>query len=184
MADAAVPSRYSHPQVIFFTIFFKAAAIVSYVVLSWFTLFVVNFVVTVLLLSFDFWTVKNVSGRILVGLRYWSETSESGESVWKFESVDEQTMQSLNKNDAWAFWISLYATPVVWVISGISILLRFDFKNFDYLLIVAIALILSAANIVGFTKCRKDAKKQMQQFAQRTVAAHLTNTITNAMNLV
>ncbi len=27
----------------------------------------------VLLLAFDFWTVKNVSGRLLVGLRWWNE---------------------------------------------------------------------------------------------------------------
>jgi hypothetical protein len=26
-----------------------------------------------LLLAFDFWTVKNVTGRLLVGLRWWNE---------------------------------------------------------------------------------------------------------------
>jgi hypothetical protein len=34
----------------------------------------------------DFWTVKNVSGRLLVGLRWWNEIKEDGESVWVFES--------------------------------------------------------------------------------------------------
>jgi hypothetical protein len=32
--------------------------------------------------------VKNISGRILVGLRWWNEVTEEGESHWKFESLD------------------------------------------------------------------------------------------------
>lgn len=52
--------------------------------------FVVIFVVTVVLAAFDFWVVKNVSGRILVGYRWWNEINELGESVWKFESLDQQ----------------------------------------------------------------------------------------------
>src|SRR5271169_1805961 len=46
------------------------------------------FVIIVLLLAFDFWTVKNVSGRLLCGLRWWNETGPDGESVWVFESAD------------------------------------------------------------------------------------------------
>ena len=44
--------------------------------------------IIVLLLAFDFWTVKNVSGRLLCGLRWWNETGPDGESVWVFESAD------------------------------------------------------------------------------------------------
>jgi hypothetical protein len=42
--------------------------------------------------------------------------------------------------------------PVAWVALGIIAIIRF---NFDYLLVVAVALVLNAANIIGFTKCRK-----------------------------
>jgi hypothetical protein len=35
--------------------------------------FVFSFVMVTLLLAFDFWTVKNVTGRLLVGLRWWNE---------------------------------------------------------------------------------------------------------------
>lgn len=52
--------------------------------------FVIIFVVTVLLAALDFWVVKNVSGRILVGLRWWNEINDLGESVWKFESLDQE----------------------------------------------------------------------------------------------
>ena len=31
---------------------------------------------------------QNVAGRILVGLRYWNQVDEDGESYWVFESRD------------------------------------------------------------------------------------------------
>lgn len=38
------------------------------------------------LLSIDFWVVKNVTGRLLVGLRWWNFVDPDGNSTWKFES--------------------------------------------------------------------------------------------------
>jgi hypothetical protein len=58
----------------------------------------------VVLLSLDFWNTRvggllrslrlplklllNVAGRTLVGLRYWNEVDDEGESSWVFESRD------------------------------------------------------------------------------------------------
>lgn len=36
-----------------------------------------------------------MSGRILVGLRWWNEIDEAGESVWKFECLDQQVLFGL-----------------------------------------------------------------------------------------
>lgn len=58
--------------------------------------FVIIFVVTVFLSALDFWVVKNVSGRILVGLRWWNEINDLGESVWKFESLDQEACSFFN----------------------------------------------------------------------------------------
>ena len=52
--------------------------------------FVIIFVVTVFLAALDFWVVKNVSGRILVGLRWWNEINDLGESDWRFECLDQE----------------------------------------------------------------------------------------------
>jgi hypothetical protein len=41
---------------------------------------------------------------------------------------------------------------VAWVALGIVAVIKF---NLDYLLVVGVALVLSIANIIGFTKCRK-----------------------------
>jgi hypothetical protein len=67
----------------------KAAALAFYILFSLFMKsFVIIFVITVLLAALDFWVVKNVSGRILVGLRWWNEIDDEGNSVWKFECLD------------------------------------------------------------------------------------------------
>merc|ERR1712087_611791 len=56
---------------------------------NWFSSSFVNiFVICVLLLAFDFWTVKNVTGRLMVGLRWWSEVRDDGSTVWKFEAQE------------------------------------------------------------------------------------------------
>ena len=44
------------------------------------------FLTVILLLAFDFWTVKNITGRLLVGLRWWNKVEEDGTSTWMFES--------------------------------------------------------------------------------------------------
>ncbi len=41
---------------------------------------------------------------------------------------------------------------MAWVALGIVAVIKF---NLDYLLVVGVALVLSIANIIGFTKCRK-----------------------------
>ncbi len=34
---------------------------------------VITFIIVIILSAFDFWAVKNVTGRLLVGLRWWSD---------------------------------------------------------------------------------------------------------------
>lgn len=77
----------SHPYVVFFHLFFRAASIVTYMLCGWFSdSFISSFVMVVLLLSADFWTVKNITGRLLVGLRWWNYVDDDGKSHWVFES--------------------------------------------------------------------------------------------------
>ncbi|GMH07719.1 hypothetical protein Nepgr_009559 [Nepenthes gracilis] len=174
--------NYANPKACFFHVLFKAAALAFYILSALFiSNFVIIFVVTVFLAALDFWVVKNVSGRILVGLRWWNEINELGESVWKFESLNQESLARINKKDSWLFWWTLYLTAVVWIFLGIFSLVRLQA---DYVLVVAVCLSLSIANIVGFTKCRKDAKKQIQQFATQTVASRLSSTIQSAFSVV
>lgn len=66
---------------------FRSLAIVAYFVCSWSKAsFVTSFVIIVILLSMDFWTVKNITGRLLAGLRYWNYVDDDGNNHWIFES--------------------------------------------------------------------------------------------------
>jgi len=77
----------SHPVAAVFHVCFKVAALVLYLFGSLFSSsFVVVFVLCVLALSFDFWTVKNITGRLMVRLRWWNDMSDTGQNVWRFES--------------------------------------------------------------------------------------------------
>eukprot|EP00166_Cyanidium_caldarium_P006010 ctg_77.g34 len=65
--DASLLRDSAHPLAIVFLFGFKLAAIATFLLLGFFTSsFVVQAVLTLLLLAADFWTVKNVSGRLLV----------------------------------------------------------------------------------------------------------------------
>eukprot|EP01084_Bolivina_argentea_P311988 540101_1 len=80
-------SSHAHPKAAFFTVLFKGLAVGTYVFGSWFSdNFILIFVFTILCLACDFWTVKNVTGRLLVGLRWWNEVKDDGSSEWKFEA--------------------------------------------------------------------------------------------------
>ena len=111
----------------FFSFCISQAAALAFYILS--ALFINNFVIifmmTVLLAALDFWVVKNLSGRILVGLRWWNEINDLGESVWKFESLDQQVQIACFAQLQLAccyltFWIiSLY--PVMSLLSCIRL---------------------------------------------------------------
>lgn len=164
-----VLQQSAHPTVAIFHIVFKLSAIASYLLIGLFTKnFVIQFVVTVTLLAFDFWVVKNVTGRLLVGLRWWHEVAEDGiTQQWRFETIHDRL--SLNVIDGRIFWWTLYAFPIVWLCLGVVCVLKF---NISYLIIVVIALILSAANIVGYYKCSKDATEQIRNYIGKTVLGH------------
>lgn len=70
-----------------FHLAFRISAIIVYMMCQLFSnSFIASFVVVVLLLSMDFWTVKNITGRLMVGLRWWNYIDDNGKSNWVFES--------------------------------------------------------------------------------------------------
>ena len=76
------------------------------------------FIVCVLLLAFDFWTVKNVTGRLMVGLRWNSEVLEDGTTTWKFEAQEEENLNSTALDHA-VFWVGLFAPAPIWLLFGV-----------------------------------------------------------------
>jgi energy-coupling factor transporter transmembrane protein EcfT len=88
--------------------------------------FVLIFILTILLLAVDFYYLKNIAGRRLVGLRWWNEVNpQTGESHWVFESSDPST-KTINATDSRFFWIALYSQPLLWV--GLAFVAIFSFE--------------------------------------------------------
>lgn len=97
---------------------------------------------------FDFWTVKNITGRILVGLRWWSEIDDDGNEKWIFESKDEKV--EVGKTDSFVFWTALYVTPMVW---GFFAFMDIISLKFFWAMLCVVCIILSSANVIGYYKC-------------------------------
>eukprot|EP00163_Fabomonas_tropica_P018996 TRINITY_DN3342_c0_g1_i1.p1 TRINITY_DN3342_c0_g1~~TRINITY_DN3342_c0_g1_i1.p1 ORF type:complete len:215 (+),score=25.50 TRINITY_DN3342_c0_g1_i1:410-1054(+) len=160
----------AHPKAQFFHILFKAMAIIVYLMNTFFTQrFVLVFVICILLLAFDFWTVKNVTGRLLVGLRWWNNIRDDGTSEWIFESHDNS--RPLNAADSKVFWVGLYVTPVIWFLFFLTALLSL---RFGWMLIVVVALSLNSANVVGYWKCQKDARSKLRSMLAQGIASGLS----------
>ncbi|OCL04460.1 hypothetical protein AOQ84DRAFT_117054, partial [Glonium stellatum] len=84
----------SHPITLLTFLFFRISSLLVYLFgLKLFTKnYVLIFIITILLLATDFYYLKNIAGRRLVGLRWWNEADmATGDSRWVFESADPDT---------------------------------------------------------------------------------------------
>ncbi|KAJ9575478.1 hypothetical protein L9F63_007683 [Diploptera punctata] len=141
-----------HPYVTFFHLAFRVSAIVVYMLCGWFSSsFIASFVTIILLLSMDFWTVKNVTGRLMVGLRWWNYVDDEGNSHWVFEARKGIQQNRVNPYEAQIFWTALIFCPLLWFIFFLIALFGLKFK---WLLLVCIAIVLNGANLYGYIKCK------------------------------
>ena len=156
-------AKASHPWVAFFHVIFKVVAIFCYLLLFWLTQwYILSFILTTSLLAIDFWVTKNVSGRILAGLRWWSFIKEDGSSEWMFESLPKEQQGRLNETDIWIFWNSIYVFSAFWVLISVFNLLTLHFNN---LVLCVIGMTFSISNWMGYSKCSKDAKNSARTWA-------------------
>jgi hypothetical protein len=146
---STILSESSHPTALLFHVGFRTAAVFVYLFSSLLLgdSFVLTFVLTVVLLAADFWTVKNVTGRMLVGRRWWSDTAADGTTQWTFES---RKGWQANPTDSRVFWGTLYGYTATWILLGLVALLRLSFA---WLLVVGFALMMNITNLIGYSKC-------------------------------
>ncbi|KAI0593726.1 DUF846-domain-containing protein [Biscogniauxia sp. FL1348] len=143
----------SHPITLLTFLAFRVSSLLVYLFGVIFTdNMVMIFIVTILLLAADFYYLKNIAGRRLVGLRWWNEVDPAtGDSQWVFESSEPGT-KAVNATDSRFFWLALYAQPVLWVALAILAIVRLKFM---WLPLVAIALTLTITNTLAFSRCDK-----------------------------
>ena len=149
----------TNPGIVLFTLLFKALAVVCFLLLGIFGVSdALIFIIVVILNAFDFWFVKNVSGRILVGLRWWNEVKDDGTEVWIFESDHEKRATSI---DTTLFWTSLYVTPLFW---GVFLVIELFGLSLMWFLVCLISFVLTFSNTVGYYKCSGEQKKKISNF--------------------
>ncbi|XP_005936212.1 Golgi apparatus membrane protein TVP23 homolog B [Haplochromis burtoni] len=164
-------SKMRHPLVSFFHLFFRTSAILVYLfcdILS--GRFVVCMVTIILLLSCDFWTVKNVSGRLLVGLRWWNQVDENGKSHWVFESKKTHSKNTKSSAESRVFWLGLLVCPIFWILFVFSTVFSFNIK---WLVVVILGLVLQWANLYGYVRCKVGGKSNLRNMAKNYLGVQI-----------
>ncbi|KAI1817776.1 DUF846-domain-containing protein [Poronia punctata] len=143
----------SHPITLLTFLTFRVSSLLVYLFGMLFTQnLVLIFIITILLLAADFYYLKNIAGRRLVGLRWWNEVDQqSGDSQWVFESSEPGT-KMINATDSRFFWLALYSQPALWFALALVAIINIGFK---WLPLVAIALVLTVTNTLAFSRCDK-----------------------------
>ena len=190
-----------HPKTCFFHVFFKALCLFTYFFGSWFfparSATLLTYIFCILFLAFDFWTVKNVTGRLLVGLRWWSvpkvdpRTGEEipGADEWHFESLEsikqansgarEFASQGFNLNlsggertidplDRNVFWFFLMTWPGVW---ALLLLYNMMLLKMSWVVFLVAAEVFACTNLYGFWMCSSDQRKKGQQMMDNVTGA-------------
>ncbi|XP_009633762.1 Golgi apparatus membrane protein TVP23 homolog A [Egretta garzetta] len=154
-----------HPLATFFHLFFRVSAIITYLFCDWFSnSFVACFVTILLLLSFDFWSVKNVTGRLLVGLHWWNQIDEDGKSHWVFQAKRVPTIAASTEAEARIFWLGLIICPVIWTVFFFSTLFSLKLK---WLALVIAGISLQTANLYGYIHCKLGGQKSISTGTSR-----------------
>jgi hypothetical protein len=135
--------------------------------------YVLIFIITIILLAMDFYYLKNIAGRRLVGLRWWNEVNaQSGDGNWVFESADPDTRQ-INATDKRFFWLALYSQPVSWVALGIVAIFRL---HFIWLSLVGTLAMSSVPQIHGIHLLTLDAQSSPSSLPSQTPLLSLAAT--------
>ncbi|XP_036389178.1 Golgi apparatus membrane protein TVP23 homolog B [Megalops cyprinoides] len=156
-------SKIKHPLASFFHLFFRVSAILVYLLCELLSSsFIACMVTIILLLSCDFWTVKNITGRLMVGLRWWNQVDNDGKSQWMFESRKGTGKNPPSDSESRLFWLGLIICPVIWVIFAFSSLFSFKIK---WLAVVIMGVVLQGANLYGYVRCKVGSRTSLKNMA-------------------
>ncbi|KAM3718596.1 putative Golgi apparatus membrane protein-like protein [Dirofilaria immitis] len=147
---SATQGTFRHPPIVFSHVIFRSAAIFFYVFAYLFTdSFIIHFLIILTLLSIDFWTVKNITGRLLVGLRWWNFVDAEGKNHWRYESAKD--MSRFDILERRIFWGALVVAPTMW---AILVCIAFVTLKWEWMVIAFMGLLMNGANLYGYLRCR------------------------------
>jgi len=170
----------AHPEICFASVIFKVVAVLCYIIFNHGPVsnFVNAFITTTIMLAVDFWIIKNVSGRCLVGLRWWNKINDDGTDEWIYES--KETEAQANRVDYVCFWYPQVIITLTFAIFAVINFLALDW-GIGSLDVVCLALV--GVNFMQFYKCSKHHQDKLkalrgqivQQVAQKAVDTAIHN---------
>lgn len=166
--------KKGHPGVVVAHLGFRVSALFIYMFGGIFSMsFVTSFVFILLCLAIDFWTVKNVTGRFLVGLR-WRNNIEptTGQSSWVYESRSEEGFKRkpVMPNEFRAFWGALILCPLMWALLGLSALFTLKFPSF---IVCLSGFGFNGANLYGYIRCKIGGFDAVKNYANNLIGKQM-----------
>uniref|UniRef100_A0A8C5W4B6 Golgi apparatus membrane protein TVP23 homolog n=1 Tax=Microcebus murinus TaxID=30608 RepID=A0A8C5W4B6_MICMU len=157
-------SKIRHPVASFFHLFFRVSAIIVYLLCELLSSSFIACMVKIISLSCDFWAVKNVTGRLMVGLRWWNHIDEDGKSHCVFESrkASPPENKTVSEAESRIFWLGFIACPVLWVIFAFSAFFSFRVK---WLVVVIMGVVPQGDNLCGYIRCKVGSRKNFTSVA-------------------
>ena len=114
-----------------------------------------------ILLSMDFWVTKNIAGRQLAALRWYTKLDESNKETWCFESSQNRSPATCNKM---VFWFGQLFAIVFWlIIVFINIITLSTFWVF----LAVFCEVLLICNFVFFLECKGEHQKKVNSLTKR-----------------
>ncbi len=149
----------SYRLILFLHIAFKVTSCLLYLLSNLLldkNAFASPFVLVLIVLSADFWLTKNLSGRLLAGLRWWSVPDENtGAMAWRFEAWTPEERAVAVGVQVNAFWTALVMHQAFWVLMLLTTI--FTLKP-GWFVLTLIACMLNGANLIGYVRCRLQQK--------------------------
>ncbi|XP_074136640.1 Golgi apparatus membrane protein TVP23 homolog A isoform X2 [Sminthopsis crassicaudata] len=108
---------------------------------------------------------RNVTGRLMVGLRWWNQIDEDGKSHWIFEAKKVSLNNSTGTEaEARIFWLGLIICPLIWTVFFFSTLFSLKLK---WLALVIAGISLQTANLYGYIHCKIGGQKSITKVTSR-----------------
>ncbi|CDW58671.1 Uncharacterized FAM18 protein CG5021 [Trichuris trichiura] len=155
---------FSNTVVLVFHFLFRSIALALYIIGGWMIDgFIVTFLLIVVVESLDFWVVKNVTGRKLVGLRWWNYVDDEGKDHWKYECRPVILQPQL-------FWTGLVVFPVIWCV---LIALAFISLNWNWMVVCIFCSIMTGSNLFGYLRCKWHSREELSSYLKQSFVSLL-----------
>lgn len=156
-------TKATHPLLCLIHLGLKIAAVFCYLFLYLIIRSQIHtFIVVIACLSFDFWITKNVTGRILIGMRWWNGEDETEQEGWYFESYDIKIEKSAV--DGFVFWWGMIISTGFW---GIMFVVKFLGFSLFWGMLVLIGFALNMSNLYGYYLCKKDHEEKLRELLHK-----------------